>query len=508
MNALESGESSLQDVPYAFEPGWLERLSRESPARAAAILAAADELRDGDSAAQRLALGCYEGLWRRIDPASRDGAERVRWIVREASELSPGLEPLLRRAADVGRDEDLRHEASVALAGCLAARGELGRAEAHLRRELTAVRGTGRRAEFAACSRLHALFARQHRVFESLVLARRARSLAEQGGTALERADAWSRLAFGLLAVQAFEELEEPLDAMETLVREVPPHQRQRVVVALAELRAQRAIELSLTDEALRHLDLAQSSFEATGVDGEPLRTLHVLRARALLHSGQPLAAERSLRCALEGAASDDPLSFRARYLEARCALADGRTEVARRLADEALAQLTDGLASDFGTGAMIRLGSHLGNLLRDCGDLVRARDAYDLAGHAAVQRIVELDECMRSLPELSADEATDRRLLARARLSHLATHRELLAAVAQVFEHAIAADEPWARPLMSDDGRFHVCPRCHRFRPERGEWVPGGHYLTGQRVGRVTHGMCEDCFGAVRDRLAGPERV
>jgi hypothetical protein len=103
----------------------------------------------------------------------------------------------------------------------------------------------------------------------------------------------------------------------------------------------------------------------------------------------------------------------------------------------------------------------------------------------------------------LSADEATDRRLLARARSAHLASQRDLLAAVASVFERAIAAGEPWARPLMSEDGQFKVCAWCHRFQPARGEWVPGGHYLTGQGRGRVTHGMCEDCYDTVRSHVA-----
>lgn len=486
----------------AAEPNWVAALTDVDAERAAQLLTDADDLRFGGLSDQRTALACYEGLARHIDPATAAGVDRMRWIVREAPELTPGLEPLLRRMAESLPHQELRREAAIAVGTCFLLDGESGRAEAYLRRQLAIVRGTGRIAEYAAALRLTHVFTCQHRIFECLVLGRRVVELAQALRPAVDQAAAWNRLAYGLLSIDAWDEIEHAIASMEKLLPLVAPNHRQRVAVWIAAVRANRALQQNDYDEALDQLDFIEVSIDATEGGPRALRPIHAWRGDVLWQAGRPQAATHELERALETTPTDDVVAFRARHLLACCRVSLGDLPGARLLAVASLERLRSGLETEFGTGTLIQLGSRLGEVLTSCGELEQARTAYDLAGHSAVQRLVELDECVQALPELSTDEEHDRRLLAEIRALHINAHRELLESVARVFERAIVAGEPWARNLLDADGQVQLCAWCHRYRTSRGVWVPGGQYLAAHPRGRLTHGMCPDCFGDSGPRL------
>jgi len=484
----------------SLEPDWVERLRDEPFERATALLAEADDLREGDHEQQHLAMSCYQGLQDRIDVETARGTAQVRWLLRSLDDLPAAFEPLMRRTALKAGDRSVREEADVAVGICLANGGDPGRAEGHLRACLAGVRDTGRPAEFAACMKLHAVFHRQRRVFESLVVARRAVLLAERAAHPYELAEALLRVAYGLISLEAWEALEEIVRQAEELLPQIAANRRQETALELSSVKANRDMQRGLPEQALRELEHVETVVRATGAFPTTERWLLALRGDVLLRAGEFEAARRKIEDALEEWRTQGPGAYyRLRLMAAQCEQGLGDTESAAELAAAIVAELTSGEGADLGSGMLLKIAADSGLVLQECGGLDDARSAWELAAHAAIQRVIELDQCTRYLADLSLDVEADRALFARVRPRFIETHEQTLARVATVFEKAIEAGEPWIEGLLADGEYFRICAWCHRFQSRDGTWVPGGQYLSASDTGRLSHGMCADCLADLR---------
>ncbi len=104
-------------------------------------------------------------------------------------------------------------------------------------------------------------------------------------------------------------------------------------------------------------------------------------------------------------------------------------------------------------------------------------KEAWDLAGHALIVRVAEIDACMRSLPEYRT----------RFRERHQQLFRE------------VASSGPWPpvdAAVVDGQGLVIACAWCTRVRAADGHWVPIRQYLPqeGERF-TLSHGICALCW-------------
>jgi len=185
---------------------------------------------------------------------------------------------------------------------------------------------------------------------------------------------------------------------------------------------------------------------------------------------------------------------------QATCAALRADDEDLRDAASKALAAPIADMLKRLGSGRGLRISVSLAKALRDRGLDELACDALDRGAICAIERIREIDRVVRDLPELSFVTIDDRALLARVRKRFSTEHRELLRALATLFERAGTAEEPWFAGLLSGDHAV-VCAWCARLRSDEGQWMPVGHLMPHDGPLRLSHGICETCLEQLYDR-------
>jgi hypothetical protein len=172
-----------------------------------------------------------------------------------------------------------------------------------------------------------------------------------------------------------------------------------------------------------------------------------------------------------------------------------GRIEDARRVGAEAVAALGE---CDGGSEVLVDDGAGLFHLFHD----VLAEP--DLAAETASRVTASLLERIRLAGESAAvldhfldEEDEEFRATLRADFEH--TLLAFLAPLREKFGPRIAATS--GRP--ADENLVRICAWCGRVRLHEG-WVPLRRFTQEERVGGVTHGMCPDCWTALRPQ-GGP---
>lgn len=114
---------------------------------------------------------------------------------------------------------------------------------------------------------------------------------------------------------------------------------------------------------------------------------------------------------------------------------------------------------------------------------------AYNMAAEAGIQRMFELEQSVKGLPDLGAVEDEDLVALDAFRLRLRRRHAGLLD---RVSSHL--AEKLEDGPFMVTEGRLRVCAWCHRTASHGERWLPVGHLMPDGRDVPVTHTICGEC--------------
>jgi hypothetical protein len=278
---------------------WVAGLPSEDRAR---LIVEADGLYPGGRDDRRRALHCWLALRGSLDPRAPRDAPRVLAVLLG---VPPGLEDLeafARRAEEEGSPE-LRQAASIVLGRLEADRGRPGPAERRFRSVLTAVRGSGGRMEYLACSSLAGLCLRENREFEALVLSRRLLALGETAAEETRLRYAFLVLANALAGLGEWDLVDGHLAAIDrSLEGREPSYERTLRFFARA-LAARRAFAKGDPVRAAEETEKA-AALQRTGTSlGGEERVLLLLRARVEEAAGRWTAAEALLAYDLAAAA-------------------------------------------------------------------------------------------------------------------------------------------------------------------------------------------------------------
>ncbi len=485
------------------------------------FLLEADRARFGSEEERAHAAQAYLTLRAWLEPDRPEDAARLlwlhEWLVERTAERTlahcvsdeGAVREVAERAAAVLLDPERRALAELGLAeaaGHALCRREQ---EERYRRVLDARRGTGGQAERAACRRLAGFYAGQRREFEALVMAHKALTLVEAAGPAV---DPWERCETRLRAcdaIQAIEDeermpaavaaIEEALDAC----RGDPRAWRAEHFVHAT--RFEGAVASGDVAGARRELARMRAAIpEGTPPPGDP-RWLAHCEASLALAAGDPREAlrrveeVRGLPVVRRGAVLAMDL------LEVRCLAETGAREAAVvRSRDLVRALDPDVSRGVLSTGRRIRDASRLGTLLLEkCGNADAAHVAFELAAGAVLERILEVDRCVREMPEMADIGPENLRMLAEYRARYAAEHADLLRRVADALAPRIHSGHGPFAALEGTGGLLRVCAWCSRVKEADGTWLPVGQYLPADFRLRVTHGMCEECHAALL-RTAG----
>ena len=477
-----------------MDAGWRSGLASLPGEERKRLAAEADPLFRGERDDRRRALHCWLALRGSLDPADPADAPRIQAVLLG---VPPGLEDyedLARRAEATGTG-DLLLAATIARGRYEADRGETASAEARFRRALAAVRGTGTRLEFAACSSLGDLWRREDRTFESLVLSRRLADLAAATGEEGMVRYALVALGEALAALGEWRGLGETLSDFEKTLEGRPlPFERTLRFFALA-LSARRA--LATGDAALAESAVAEAqSVEAMGrsASGER-RVLLLLGARIEEAAERWTRAEELLREAREAPGPRGAVTLGILLEIVRCRLREGGLPAALPAARELLDVVEREGAAVHGSGRVMAAANGLATLLGPRGeDSPEVRRALDAAAGAVLLRILEIERCQREIPELARVETRDRRILQAHHARSMDDHRVLLFAVR---ERIVAEGRLGGDPLAAVRGTgpfIKVCAWCSRVHGRDDAWVPVGHLIPFGPDIPVTHGICPDC--------------
>jgi tetratricopeptide (TPR) repeat protein len=369
--------------------------------------------------------------------------------------------------------------------------GNLAEAERLFRGVLGATRGTGGVDARAAIVNLARLCANDGREFEALALAHAAASLAEVAGDRWDLARARLQLATALHAIEDYARIPAVLDQIAAALDGFDAPHAARLHLSLALQRARLAAYLGEVETARAALEQAHAA--STAVTGHPAtdRIVWLVNVVALNVAGRYGEAETWLDRA---PASEGVVRRELEFAEqrARCLLGL-RPETDGIAAAEAL--LTGLRAAPDGTvGSVWRLraamaiGSRLAELV---GPSPVTKAAWDLAGHALLVRVFEIDACLRTMPELSTAGADVFALLNEYRDRFRERHQRLL--------REVAASRPWPPvdvALVDARNLVVACAWCTRVRVADGHWVPIRQFLPqeGERF-TLSHGICALCW-------------
>lgn len=143
--------------------------------------------------------------------------------------------------------------------------------------------------------------------------------------------------------------------------------------------------------------------------------------------------------------------------------------------------------------------GTTLGDVFTRLGLADDAHRAYDIAATATMERIRQLDDCMRELPELAGAEDQEYAWLRDLRIQFQSQQQELLAHVADQLERArLLGDSPIHDHSAGHD-LVRLCAWCGRVGTPAGQWLPVAHYVPDREDLRVTHTICDRCASRMR---------
>ncbi len=459
-----------------------------------AARAAVDALRapGGDAAeALRRCTALRDGL----DPADPADAERILRAAGEARGRDLSWEPAVLEVLDRCADDALRRRAGIVAAQLADHRGDAAGAESRYRSLLRSLRGSGTAEERAACVNLVRLFLLGGREYEALVLSQAAERLLRTAGDAWGLANLLLHRGRVLLSLEDLPRTVEALAAADGATGAVAPPRDRLLRFSLEGLRARERLAAGDPEGCLAALARAEALAAGDPVPVDPRLPL-LLRARALRAAGRSAEAAEALDAVLDMGPPADPPWFEARAEEARLAfLVEGRAAGLARVRPllAALASLGPGRTP---SGWRLHLAAGLARWLEEEANApAETRAAHDLAAAATLERMRELGDARRDLPELDGVEAADLEILEDHRRRVLREQRALLEAVQRAMEDAARREGGLPAALLDAAGGLHsVCAWCRRLRTPDGTWVPLGQFVPDTVPVRVTHGICGVC--------------
>jgi hypothetical protein len=314
--------------------------------------------------------------------------------------------------------------------------GSLADAEGEYRAVLDAVRGSGSEPEREVTINLARLCANDGREFEALALAIRARDASVLAGDAWQAALAQLQVANALDGIADYERIPPILDRVEAVLSILDRSRAERLRLSVALHRARLVANLGDVEDALVRLQRVEEASLAVNGKPVPPRIVWFVNVVALIaanrcEEAEPWLdripptegivrreleyAEQRARCLLVLRPDPDGIEAASTFLSALQTAPGGTVGVAWRLR----------AATDLAT----RLVSALGP-----SDITRV--AWDLAGHATLTRVAQVEHFMRTLPEVAgvSDEVHD--LLTEYRSRFRNRHEQLL--------REVGAARPW----------------------------------------------------------------
>ena len=382
-------------------------------------------------------------------------------------------------------DAALRRGEAHEIAGALAA------AEAEYRAVLAATRGSGSATERAVSVNLARLCANDGREFEALALAHAAAALARRANHPWDLARAHLQLATALHGIEDYARIPAVLDQVAAIIATLDDAHATRMRLSLALQRARLAA--SLGDVDLARAALNETHAASVAATGKPAtdRIVWLVTVVALNVAGRYGEAEPWLDKAppAEGVVRRE---LECAEQRARCLLGLRPETDGLAAAEVFLAGLRDAPEGTVGCAwrlrAAIAIGSRMVELVPSSPS---TKVAWDLAGHALIVRVAEIDACMRSLPEVAAAGTEVFDLLTEYRLRFRERHQQLL--------REVASSGPWPpvdAAVVDGQGLVIACAWCTRVRAADGHWVPIRQYLPqeGERF-TLSHGICALCW-------------
>ena len=453
-------------------------------------LEAADLLRESAPAE---ALKAYAALQGQIEA---DDSERILWICDQVAPTPPStLLPLFDRVQANG-PALLGRAALHAAATCAWYEGRGDEAERMWTQGMRADECD--RYWIRSCLNLAMVMQLRQCLFEPLVLSGMGCSAGQAIDAPYLVAYAALRRTELLLKMGAIERADEPLEiAARAHERVEAPHQRKvidyewiRVNAHFHEARGDRKAALEAHDQELALLEARpEGSVEAA------VWIATLMSRLDLRYAEYPEEREAILE-----AYDELPTRFAfgpywqahwerhrtERFLQH--AIEQGAHETARDLAHKLLALIREDPADSRRVLSAARLGKVLA---RDLDDAETSKQAYEIASHACLNRIVEADRASREIPELAEATPQDWEALRTYRGQLATKQQELLQSVAENLKPGAAAFD-----LIVRDDAIRVCAWCSRVHTSGGVWQPLMHYVPDQPAQMLTHGICEDCRG------------
>ncbi len=421
-----------------------------------------------------------------LDPSCPRAAHRIRELLERDEVQEPQYEPYVKRVAEQSPDAQVRAQAQVLLGWCARIRGDRDEADQLFRSSLAVLWGTGTRSEARGCVGYALLCLLQRRVFEALVLARRACSLLSDGKDLYSFAIARGHVAGVLLEIGDFKRFGPAQDAADELIVRLTGERRMILERLGASFRVLAAVRQGKVEAALRAVD----RLESFPPPADPRAQLYH-RAIALLEAGRAEAAMKLIGSARSFHTPEDTYTYELDLLEVRCQIELRGAEYGVIAGRDFLHRLEANGRRFLSSGRRLYMASTIGRLLvQNCGTEHDARRAFEQAGAAALERTVELEGFMRDLPQLHALQPEDRAILDDYRERFVAEQKELLAAVAGLVQRA-GRDAP--KGDSTAEG-LYVCPLCEHVRGPDRMWLPLVDYLPPDGPLTVVHVACESC--------------
>ncbi len=460
-------------------------------------LRGADALREGPPSGWLAAVEAYLALAGGFRPGEPEDDARVRWLLTQPLHRSDRLQRVALRWVGSG-DRELRHAARLTLAECAAEARDYRTAEQHVRSVYEETRGTDLPTGIRTLTTLGAIFMRQGREVELLLVARRLASTAARLGETEGRIAAAGTEFAAAFALDDVERMDDAATRGWALIDGDGPADAGRPRREWALRRTEVALRRGDPARARRLLRIATSPLPDGSPPGTEPGVAEFQGARISLLHGRAADALGAARAALAGPPVPVPrVAVRLRLVEATALAEAEGPAAALGAARGLLADLQDPGATALGHGTLLRIGAALGNLLRD---RVRspddARAAYDLATTAVFQRLLQIHRTAREMPWLFEDSAGDGNLLAEYRARFLRRHGEIAGAVAALLRLGVGPLGGAVRAMAAPEGLVVTCAWCHRVRTADGLWLPLEAFLPEGGSLRVTHGICPDCYG------------
>lgn len=474
---------------------WAEEVRSLPPVGRASLLREADRRRDGEGVGA--AFACYRALADSLRVDEDPDRDRIEWTLDQLRGPDPALETLARRVLDGEPSGTLEMRAALVVGLAALNSGYDPGAEAQFRRVLAASCGTGSRHELSAALNLALMSLIAGREFEALMLSRHATRLAELVDDDRAMVFALCHRAGSLYQLEDWSRFDQVMREAWTAMERFPEGEAPNLVGSLHSYGAVAALCRGDAEAAQREFD----ALVKVAPNDDPV-WLASFQAEVLLLRG----LARSARDRLHEVQIDRPPrtrnGVRACLAEVRVLIAEHRNDEARDAATVLVDVLSSDAAGWLGPADRLRAAREAGRILEeDLGELELARRSYDAAGLAALDRIREIERFTRQFPNQGETRAENREILAEYRLRFEVQHREVLSAVARIFERMHErGEDPF--PFLATTGDLgRTCAWCASVLTEDGTWVPILQFISPNVTLRLTHGICPDCRSNLRPK-------